>query len=138
MYAFGAMLSFTIAHASVIRLRIKQPDRKRPYRGPGTLRIAGRELPLFAVLGGIGTGLAFVIVTVLHLVVAVAGVFWLSLGMLLYVVYRRQHGLDLRTTTLAPRHERPPDFEELEYRTALVPIFGDDVSAAALAEPRRS
>src|SRR6202043_2410607 len=30
------------------------------------------------------------------------------------------------------RPERPPDFEELEYRTALVPIFGDDVSASAL------
>ena len=31
------------------------------------------------------------------------------------------------------RPERPPDFEELEYRTALVPIFGDDVSASALS-----
>ena len=35
MYAFGAMLSFTIAHLSVIRLRIVEPDRERPYRGPG-------------------------------------------------------------------------------------------------------
>jgi APA family basic amino acid/polyamine antiporter len=132
MYAFGAMLSFTAAHVSVIRLRIKEPDRPRPYRGPGTLRVAGRELPLFAVLGGIGTGLAFVTVTLLHLVVAVAGVLWLAFGMALYVVYRRQHGLDLRTTVRAPRHERPPDFEQLEYKTALVPIFGDDVSASAL------
>ena len=48
MYAFGAMLSFTIAHLSVIRLRVKQPDQPRPYRGPGTVTIAGRELPLFA------------------------------------------------------------------------------------------
>jgi basic amino acid/polyamine antiporter, APA family len=132
MYAFGAMLSFTVAHVSVIRLRIKEPDRPRPYRGPGTLRVAGRELPLFAVLGGIGTGLAFVTVTLLHLAVAVAGVLWLAFGMALYVLYRRQHGLDLRTTTRAPRHERPPDFEQLEYKTALVPIFGDDVSASAL------
>jgi APA family basic amino acid/polyamine antiporter len=133
MYAFGAMLSFTMAHLSVIRLRIKEPDRPRPYRGPGTLRVAGRELPVFALLGIAGTGLAFVTVTILHLGVAVAGVVWLALGMGLYVVYRRQHGLDLRTTVRAPRHERPPDFEELDYRTALVPIFGDDVSAAALS-----
>jgi APA family basic amino acid/polyamine antiporter len=74
-----------------------------------------------------------VTVTILHLGVAVAGVVWLALGMGLYVAYRRQHGLDLRTTVRAPRHERPPDFEELDYRTALVPIFGDDVSAAALS-----
>src|ERR1700710_239840 len=29
MYAFGAMLSFTIAHIAVIRLRLKQPDARR-------------------------------------------------------------------------------------------------------------
>jgi APA family basic amino acid/polyamine antiporter len=133
MYAFGAMLSFTVAHVSVIRLRVKEPDRARPYRGPGTLRVAGRELPLFAVLGGFGTGLAFVTVTLLHLAVAVVGVLWLAFGISLYVVYRRRHGLDLRTTARAPRHERPPDFEQLEYKTALVPIFGDDVSASALS-----
>jgi APA family basic amino acid/polyamine antiporter len=132
MYAFGAMLSFTIAHLSVIRLRIKEPDRPRPYRGPGTLRVAGRELPLFALFGILGTGLAFVTVTILHLDVAAAGVAWLLLGIAVYVAYRRQHGLDLRTTTRAPRRERPPDFEELEYKTALVPIFGEDVSASAL------
>jgi APA family basic amino acid/polyamine antiporter len=132
MYAFGAMLSFTMAHLSVIRLRVKEPDHPRPYRGPGTVRVAGRELPLFALLGILGTGLAFVVVTILHLDVAVAGVAWLALGMAVYVVYRRRHGLDLRTTTRTPRHERPPDFEELEYGTALVPIFGGDVSASAL------
>jgi basic amino acid/polyamine antiporter, APA family len=133
MYAFGAMLSFTIAHLSVIRLRLKDPDRERPYRGPGTLTIAGRELPLFAVLGLFGTGLAFVTVTILHLDVALAGVLWLTLGVAVYVVYRRRQGLDLRTTVTMPRPSRPKDFKELRYRTALVPIFGEDVSAAALS-----
>jgi APA family basic amino acid/polyamine antiporter len=133
MYAFGAMLSFTMAHLSVIRLRVREPDHPRPYRGPGTLRVAGRELPLFALLGLLGTGLAFVTVTVLHGDVAVAGILWLSLGMGVYVIYRHRHGLDLRTTTRAPRPERPPHFEELGYRTALVPIFGEDISASALS-----
>src|ERR1700729_3699694 len=99
MYAFGAMLSFTIAHLSVIRLRFKEPDHPRPYRGPGTLRIAGRDYPLFAVLGGLGTFLAFATVTVLHLAVAGAGVGWLLVGIIVYVVYRRRQGLDLTTTT---------------------------------------
>jgi APA family basic amino acid/polyamine antiporter len=133
MYAFGAMLSFTMAHLSVIRLRVTEPERPRPYRGPGTLRVAGRDLPLFAVLGSLGTGLAFVTVTALHLDVAVSGVIWLALGMGVYILYRRRHGLDLRTTTRAPRHERPADFREFGYKTALVPIFGGDVSASALS-----
>ena len=132
MYAFGAMLSFTIAHASVIRLRRKEPDRPRPYRGPGTFTFNGREWPVFAVLGGLGTGLAFVVVTILHLAVAASGVGWLILGMVIYVLYRRRQGLDLTTTTKAPRRERPPQFAEFDYRTALVPIFGGDVSGAAL------
>src|SRR5215211_1637240 len=42
MYAFGALMSFTVAHLAVIRLRITQPDVHRPYRGPGTLRWRGR------------------------------------------------------------------------------------------------
>src|SRR4051794_22940518 len=98
IYAFGAMLSFTMAHAAVIALRVKQPDRVRPYRGPGIIRIRGRELPLFAIVGGIGTGIAWVTVTVLHLDVAAVGVGWLTLGMVIYVVYRRRQGLDLTTT----------------------------------------
>jgi APA family basic amino acid/polyamine antiporter len=131
-YAFGAMLSFTIAHLSVIVLRVKQPDTPRPYRGPGTLRFKGMELPVFALLGIVGTGLAFVVVTIIHLDVAAAGVFWLALGIVVYVIYRRTQGLDLRTTAHAPRRERPPAFAEFDYRTALVPIFGGDVSASAL------
>ena len=38
IYSFGALLSFTIAHASVARLRAKRPDIERPYRGPGNLQ----------------------------------------------------------------------------------------------------
>ena len=60
MYAFGAMLSFTIAHFAVITLRFTQPDVPRPYRGPWNVPFRGRQLPMFAVVGGTATGLAFV------------------------------------------------------------------------------
>jgi basic amino acid/polyamine antiporter, APA family len=119
MYAFGAMLSFTIAHISVIRLRLTAPDHKRPYRGPGRLRVAGRELPLFAVFGGLGTFLAFITVTVLHAAVAAAGVGWLLSGILVYVVYRRRQGLDLVTTTKVAI-ARPAVDTEAEYQSVLV------------------
>src|SRR5918992_507494 len=79
IYAFGAMLSFTIAHFAVIALRLKRPDAERPYRGPGNVTIAGRDLPLFAIFGGTGTGLAFIVVTVLNIETLVVGVTWISL-----------------------------------------------------------
>src|SRR5215213_6366077 len=87
MYAFGAMLSFTIAHLAVAVLRVKLPDAERPYRGPGTIRIRGAALPLFAVFGGLGTATAFVVVTALNLDVALVGVLWLALGIAIYMLY---------------------------------------------------
>ena len=60
LYSFGAMLSFTTAHAAVIALRFKDPDRERPYRMPGNIRVRGRDLPMTAVIGGIGTFAAWV------------------------------------------------------------------------------
>jgi basic amino acid/polyamine antiporter, APA family len=142
MYAFGAMLSFTIAHASVIRLRIIEPDRERPYRGPGTLRVRGRELPLFAVLGGLGTLLAFITVTALHLTVAAAGVGWLLAGIGLYVLYRHRQSLSLVTTTRVAIPRSVVD-HEAEYESILVAFdehgYSTDIVATAtrLAARRR-
>jgi APA family basic amino acid/polyamine antiporter len=36
IYAFGATISFTIVHLSVIRLRWLEPDRDRPFKIPST------------------------------------------------------------------------------------------------------
>jgi APA family basic amino acid/polyamine antiporter len=119
MYAFGAMLSFTIAHLSVIRLRIIDPDRTRPYKGPGTVRWRGKALPLFAIVGGIGTFLAWVTVTALHIDVAIAGVGWLTFGICLYVAYRHEQGLDL-TSTVKVAIPRPAVETEAEYQSVLV------------------
>jgi APA family basic amino acid/polyamine antiporter len=142
MYAFGAMLSFTIAHLSVIRLRLTDPGRERPYRGPGTIRIAGRPLPLFAVLGGLGTFLAFVTVTALHIGVAIAGIGWLSAGITIFIFYRRRQHLDLTTTFKATVPASVTD-HEVEYDSVLVAFderaYESTVmaTAASLATHRR-
>jgi APA family basic amino acid/polyamine antiporter len=132
LYSFGAMLSFTIAHAAVVALRIKDPDRERPYRMPWNVRIRGAEIPLTAVIGGIGTAGAWIAVVALHVEARTVGIPWMILGIGGYLLYRRRQGLDPRKHYRIARPERPADFEALGYRTALVPIFGDDVSATAL------
>ena len=60
------MLSFTIAHAALIRLRLTQPDFPRPYRGPGNVQWRGRDVPLFALVGGTATAGAFLATVVLY------------------------------------------------------------------------
>src|ERR671932_281399 len=132
MYAFGAMLSFSIAHAAVICLRVTEPDRRRPYHGPGVLRVRGYALPLFALVGMAGTVLAFIVVTILHVNVAIAGTAWLAIGVVFYAVYRRRQGLDLTTTTKvavpAPVTER-----EAEYQSVLVALDVNRYSEGAVA-----
>jgi APA family basic amino acid/polyamine antiporter len=131
LYSFGAMLSFTTAHVSVVVLRMKDPDRERPYRMPWNVRFRGREIPLTAVLGAIGTFAAWCAVVALHGEARTIGIPWMIVGMAGYFIYRRRQGLDPRKSYKIARPERPADFEELEYKTALVPIFGDDISASA-------
>src|SRR5213079_2176763 len=55
MYAFGAMLSFTIAHAAVIALRVKRREREMRFQARPNVRIGGVDWPLFAIFGGLGT-----------------------------------------------------------------------------------
>ncbi len=132
LYSFGAMLSFTTAHVAVIALRVKQPDRERPYRMPWNVRIRGSLIPLTAVLGAIGTFAAWCAVVALHPEARAIGVPWMIVGLGGYLLYRKRQGLDPRKRYTIERPQRPPDFEAFDYRTALVPIFGADVSASAL------
>jgi basic amino acid/polyamine antiporter, APA family len=132
MYAFGAMLSFTIAHAAVIRLRKIAPDRERPYRGPGNIRIRGRELPGFAVFGGTATLLAFADVTALHPEVAIVGTLWLAIGISVYAIYRRRQGLDL-TTTVKIVLPQPVTQTEAEYESVLIALEVDHYTPEIVA-----
>jgi basic amino acid/polyamine antiporter, APA family len=132
IYAFGAMLSFTIAHMAVIALRINQADRERPYRGPGTIRFRGYDLPLFAVVGGLGTGIAWVVVTVLNVETLVAGAVWLTLGIGTYVIYRRRQGLSL-TETHKVVLPTPAVEREVEYESVLVAFEDGHYSPDAVA-----
>jgi basic amino acid/polyamine antiporter, APA family len=137
LYSFGAMLSFTTAHVAVIALRVKQPDAERPYRLGWNMRIRGHDIPMTAVLGALGTFAAWCSVVALHSEARLIGIPWMLVGLAAYVVYRRSQGLDLCSTARIERPARPPDFQALGYRTALVPIFGEDVSAAALRRAAR-
>jgi APA family basic amino acid/polyamine antiporter len=121
MYSFGALLSFTIAHIAVARLRRTQPDRQRPYRGPGNVRIGSYDAPLFALVGGTFTGLAFIVITVLNPAVAAAGIGWLVLGIVVYIPFRRRQGLDL-TTTYKVAIPQPVLDHEAEYDSVLVSL----------------
>jgi APA family basic amino acid/polyamine antiporter len=137
MYAFGAMLSFTIAHAAVITLRIKKPDDEMEWRARPSL---GRW-PLFAIIGGLGTGIAWLVVVEQDAPTRYAGIGWLALGFVFYPLYRRRLGEPLRRTVRAPV---VITVGALEYSNILVPVAAGYPSdeamdvACRLARERRS
>jgi APA family basic amino acid/polyamine antiporter len=132
MYSFGAMLSFTIAHVAVIRLRQRQPKRERPWKPPMNVHAFGVEVPLTAVIGGLGTFAAWVIVIALHTTTGLVGAGWMLVGVLLYAGYRRRHHLPLRETVKVVTPE-PLGVEEVEYRSVLVVFESDSYSDEAMA-----
>jgi basic amino acid/polyamine antiporter, APA family len=119
LYAFGAMLSFTIAHVAVTRMRITIPNATRPYLPPWNLRVRGVNLPLFAIFGGLATFSSLLVLAALHTSVAIAGIGWLAVGMIIYPIYRHRQGLDLTTTTKVAI-ARPATETEAEYDSVLV------------------
>jgi APA family basic amino acid/polyamine antiporter len=142
IYAFGAMLSFTMAHLAVIKLRISEPDHERPWKGRGSIRIKGHELPLYAIFGGTGTGIAFIVVNALNMATLITGTIWLAVGVASYVLYRRNQGLSL-TQTAKIVVPKPVVEHEVEYESVLV-AFEDSLyseeaiaTAAKLAARRR-
>jgi basic amino acid/polyamine antiporter, APA family len=120
MYAFGAMLSFTVAHVSVVQLRRRPPPVEEPYRVRPSWCVRGVDWPLFAVVGGAATALAWLVVVVQDAPTRYAGLGWLAAGFAVYAVYRRRAGLSLRETARAPLQLGPAI--ALEYRNILVPI----------------
>ena len=132
IYAFGAMLSFTMAHLAVIALRIKQPDAERPWTGPFNVRIKGKSIPLFAVFGGLGTALAWIVVSVLDLQVLVSGGVWLALGIAIYLLYRRNQGISLTQTVKAVQPKAIVE-HEVEYESVLVAFEDGHYAREAVA-----
>ena len=129
LYAFGAMLSFTLAHASVVWMRHTMPSADMPYRGPLSFVVRGYDVPLFAILGGVSTFIFWLVTIDKHFSdnVAPVGLAWLAIGMVVYVIYRRTQGLPLTVTVVAQTAAYGPAVE-VEYRSILLPLTAHTVT----------
>lgn len=136
IFAFGAMLAFTLAHASVIVMRFREREAPRAFRIPLSVPVRGGSLPLPAVVGAIGSFAAWVSVIVLHEGARAVGGIWMLAGLVLYVSYRLGQEKSLRGRYAIPQEalqERRTG--AAEYGSILVPVFGtpldDDIVGTA-------
>ena len=88
VYSFGAMLAFSFAHLSIIVLRAREPDMQRPFKIPFNVRVRGVEIPITAVIGLMGTALAWAVVVFNQPFSRYIGVAWMVVGLTVYLAYR--------------------------------------------------
>jgi APA family basic amino acid/polyamine antiporter len=136
LYAFGATLAITIAHLSIIRLRVKMPDANRPFRIPWGMAWGNAELPIPAMIAALASGLAFLSVLAFHSTARWVGIGWMAFGLTFYVVYRKYvEGTSLTKRVTVGEAALTKQIPEVEFSNLLVPVFGtkldDDIVATA-------
>jgi APA family basic amino acid/polyamine antiporter len=100
------------------------------WRARPNIRFRGIQWPVFAIVGGIGTGAAWLVVVVQDAPTRYAGFAWLAAGFVFYVLYRRRLGVPLQQTSRAPVPLGPAI--ALEYRSILVPVVAGEGSREAV------
>ena len=120
LYNYGAMISFTMTHLALIRLRHVEPNLPRPYRVPLSLRIGGREIPLPALFGLLGTGSVFAMVLIFHKYGRVFGTLWMAAGIAYYYTFRKTARMPLMERLSVTEIPEPPTPLDIPHTTIMV------------------
>lgn len=139
IYAFGALLTFTIGILSIIRLRFLEPTAVRAYRVPYSIKVGRGSIPIPSLIALLGALAALIAVILIRETATIVGGAWLFVGILLYVAHRRTQNRPLRERVTIPEEAlRKVSVKEIEkegYGSMLVPVFGgvldDDIVGTA-------
>jgi len=93
LYAFGSLLAFMFAHASILSMRVRQPNLERPFKLGWNIRIGKYELPISSIIGLAATSLIWVIILITQPYSRWVGIIWMIIGFILYYFYRRRENL---------------------------------------------
>ena len=142
LFSFGVLLAFTAAQLAVIKLRVAQPDLRRPFRVPLGIRIRGAVIPIPSVVGALLTVAVFVAAMATHIGARYGGPAWLLAGLVVYLLVRHGSGAGLLEHVAAvDEQELPP---QAEFSKILVPMklgeIGEEMVATAvkLAQERNA
>ncbi len=123
LYNFGAMLAFFSAHISLILLRIKKPELKRPFRAPLNIRFGRHSIPLTAIIGAFATFGVWCLVVITKPQGRYLGFAWMTFGLLMY--YRiRKRGKLKATGHVLIEEVSVPGYSPMKVKKILVPTRG--------------
>ncbi len=127
LYNFGAMLSFALAHLSLLGLRIRQPDLKRPFKVGWNVVLGRVELPLPALLGLLGTAAVWVDVILTKPAGRNLGFLWMGTGLAAYLWYRRKQRLPA-TGRVEIEKLQIPGYKPVSVKKILVPTISANLN----------
>jgi APA family basic amino acid/polyamine antiporter len=133
LFSFGVLLAFTAAQLAVLKLRIVEPARRRPFRVPFNIRVGNAELPVPTLIGLVLTFAIWIVAMATHSGARYAGPGWLAAGLVLYGVVRYSRGETLTERVASPDEQV---FTEAEFSSILVPMklgpIGEEMLATAV------
>jgi len=101
-------------------MRHRFPNRSREWRPRFVdVKVRGVAVPLTALLGGMGTFAAWVVVIALNPRTLVIGFAWMLIGFTIFFLYRRSQGLSL-TRTEEMQMPESLGVEDVEYESVMV------------------
>jgi len=121
LYNFGAMLAFALAHASLLGIRWREPRLERPFKLKPNFRVAGRELPLTAILGFICISAVWVTVVITHPFGRTMGFAWMFAGLGMYYWYRRRSKIPA-VKAVEVEEVSFPEYRPLKLKTVLLAV----------------
>ncbi|MCB1115629.1 MAG: universal stress protein [Chlamydiia bacterium] len=123
LYNFGAMLAFFMTHLSLIFLRIKRPEMKRPFKAPLNIKFGKTSLPLTALIGGLATMATWFLVVITKPDGRYLGFTWIAIGLAMYFYYRKKQAI-APSATVEIHKIKIPEFQAKKYTHILVPTRG--------------
>lgn len=123
LYNFGAMLAFSLAHLSLLGLRIRKPRLERPFRIPFNIKVNGAELPITAIVGFLATVAVWIDVVISKPAGRNLGFIWMGIGLICYLAYRKKKKISA-TAQVEIERVKIPEFQPLKATKILVPTLG--------------
>lgn len=130
LYNFGAQIAFFAAHMSLLVLRWKKPELKRPFLAPLNIPFGkNRSLPLTAILGAVATFVVWLIVIVTKPQGRYLGFTWILVGLAMYFYYRKKKQLPT-TGQLTIEKIKVPEYKKMHLKNVLVSLRSEGNSEA--------